>query len=89
MKKNPEGFSAYQSEVDSSTARHELIDVIKSRRRGGSKFDICYEKTAIRIEIPTTEPVNKLRNTYYCGRSWVLLVIGLLFDVLLYNLLIL
>ena len=72
LQKDPAGAARHQANIDDSTARHELVDVIKCRRRGADKAALIrYEKTTVKIEFPSTEPANMLSNTYYCGRSWV------------------
>ena len=72
LKKDPLGAAKFQEDVDNSKDRHELIDVIKSRRRGLKNAGVvCLEKTTVKLEFPSTEPVNGLDGVYYSGRSWV------------------
>ena len=72
LAKNPAGAARHQANIDHSTARHELVDVQKSRRRGLKSAAVCYEKTTVKIDFPVTEPANMLTGTHYCGRSWVI-----------------
>ena len=72
LKKDPAGAARFQEGIDRATARHELVDVIKSRRREADQdAPLRYEKTTVKLAFPSTEPANALRRTYYCGRSWV------------------
>ena len=72
LKKDPTGAAKFQDDIDHSTDRHELVDVIKNRRRDeDTGSPVRYEKTTVKLEFPRTDPVNGLTGSYYSGRSWV------------------
>lgn len=71
LKKDPEGAAKFQEGIDHSTAKNELVDVIKSRRRDDWGVALRFEATTVKIEFPSTDPTNALSSSNYSGRSWV------------------